>query len=180
MQTFYNEIPLVDGFEVLEHRVRHDRLVHGRQVNRPGGWHLFTSMEQQGERIRCWCCNVEADRWVVEKGPNDKLGHPDLNLYALSPLGIVLMTRDHIIPKSLGGVDGVENLRPMCSTCNSIRGNFVTDADLEFARTHPELIDPKRTKSGIEIMKRHVAQIPRHRVDDVIAAIKPFILIGHI
>lgn len=36
-----------------------------------------------------------------------------------------LMTVDHIIPKSKGGPMTLDNLRPMCRTCNSRRGNDI-------------------------------------------------------
>ena len=40
------------------------------------------------------------------------------------------LTKDHIIPKSLGGTDHDWNLRPACSKCNSIRGNKVSIEDI--------------------------------------------------
>jgi len=30
---------------------------------------------------------------------------------------------DHVIPRSQGGTDDIENLRPACQRCNSKRGN---------------------------------------------------------
>jgi hypothetical protein len=36
-----------------------------------------------------------------------------------------LMTIDHILPRSLGGDDSIENLQPMCNSCNSKKGNKV-------------------------------------------------------
>ena len=35
----------------------------------------------------------------------------------------VLMTKDHIIPRSKGGPDELDNYRTMCSPCNGKRGN---------------------------------------------------------
>lgn len=34
-----------------------------------------------------------------------------------------LMTIDHIIPKSKGGKNTIENLQPMCNTCNAKKAN---------------------------------------------------------
>lgn len=46
------------------------------------------------------------------------------NLYALDENGNeVLMTKDHIFPKSKGGGDGLSNLQPMCANCNVKKGN---------------------------------------------------------
>lgn len=32
-------------------------------------------------------------------------------------------TADHIVPKSSGGTDDLENLQPACKNCNSAKGN---------------------------------------------------------
>ena len=41
------------------------------------------------------------------------------NLYAINHLGKeVLMTKDHIHPKSKGGLDELDNLQTMCKPCN--------------------------------------------------------------
>lgn len=45
-------------------------------------------------------------------------------MYALNEHGHeVLMTRDHIIPRSRGGSEGLENMQTMCTKCNSKKGN---------------------------------------------------------
>lgn len=33
-------------------------------------------------------------------------------------------TADHIVPKSLGGNDAIDNLRPLCLRCNSLLGAY--------------------------------------------------------
>ena len=43
---------------------------------------------------------------------------PHLNLFAIINGDDVLMTADHIIPKSRGGPDEVFNLQTMCHICN--------------------------------------------------------------
>lgn len=70
--------------------------------------------------LKCVSCGREGDRLVlwydyVRKG--DFL--PSRGLHVDVIAGDVLMTVDHILPKSKGGRDTLENLDPMCSPCNS-------------------------------------------------------------
>ena len=58
---------------------------------------------------------------------------PHLNLYHVAEDGkLIMMTQDHILPKSRGGSDQIENLQTMCETCNHNKGSQL-DSDL-----HPE------------------------------------------
>lgn len=56
------------------------------------------------------------------KDCNQKAFH--FNLYANAPKGgTVLMTKDHIVPRSKGGRDCMANYQPMCVKCNNKKGN---------------------------------------------------------
>lgn len=68
----------------------------------------------------CVCCGKTGTRLI--QGENRGGGkHWDVYTDDLYPL-----TVDHIIPKSLGGSNDLENLQPMCSGCNSAKGNGKT------------------------------------------------------
>lgn len=74
--------------------------------------------------IKCSCCGIEGKYFVKEKNKNDAAYH--LNLYAIKDNGEeVLMTKDHIIPKSKGGMDNIDNYQTMCIDCNMTKGNNV-------------------------------------------------------
>jgi len=151
MNIYYSEHDIDEGFEILEAESKHDRIARGRRVSRPSGWALFHHLK--GHPIKCRFCGIQADRWVVEKGPRDLVSSPVMNLFA----GGTMMTRDHYIPKSLGGKDHVANLLPACAPCNETRSNTVDEHVIEFARLHPELIDPERIKKGLQSLKNQIA-----------------------
>lgn len=47
------------------------------------------------------------------------------NLYAMHTDGReILMTKDHVLPKSKGGLDFLGNLQTMCQPCNGQKANF--------------------------------------------------------
>jgi hypothetical protein len=180
-QIYFHEVSLADGFDAVRASKRADWLVKGRTVERASGYRMFSAME--GTPIKCWCCGIEADRWIVEKHPKDLVGRPTLNLYASGPTGVVLMTRDHIIPKSLGGIDDNANLRPGCTDCNGHRGNEITDEDIEFAKAHPELIDKGRIEAGLRNMRNSVDPL-QETADRALGEIerlqRPFKLMGYL
>lgn len=139
MLIFHACVDLDTGFQILS-EPKHARLVRGKSVSLPSGARLFEHLRATGSQIRCWSCGIEANCFIANKGRNDKMGPPVLDLFAMKIDGPVLMTRDHIIPKSYGGVNDVANLRVGCGPCNHSRGNELEAGDIEFMRAHPELV----------------------------------------
>ena len=86
--------------------------------------------------FECVRCGVKGIFFAVEshRGDTYKSNKNDiprhLNLYAIKKDGKeVLMTSDHIRPKSKGGSDLLDNRQPMCSPCNLRKGNGYEEKD---------------------------------------------------
>ncbi len=74
--------------------------------------------------MKCVCCGIEGKYFAKEKHEKDISYH--LNLYGIDNNGQeVLITKDHIIPKSKGGKDELENYQTMCVICNQLKGNKI-------------------------------------------------------
>lgn len=67
---------------------------------------------------KCVKCGIEATQLALGEG-RGKL-HIDVYTDDFYPLTI-----DHILPKSLGGSDNLDNLQPMCCLCNWSKGNGI-------------------------------------------------------
>lgn len=73
---------------------------------------------------KCAVCGISGKYFVKERHLSDKAYH--LNLYAIDNDGNeVLMTKDHILPRSKGGANNVSNYQTMCKICNELKGNKV-------------------------------------------------------
>lgn len=71
----------------------------------------------------CVGCDLEGNVFRLEK---NGIRRPHLNLYHKTPRGdYIMLTRDHIIPKSVGGLSIEVNQQVMCSECNSKKGNRI-------------------------------------------------------
>jgi hypothetical protein len=71
--------------------------------------------------VACVECGIEGSMFALEKYEN-AIGY-HFNLYAVDDVGNeILMTKDHIIPKSLGGPNNLSNYQTMCIHCNSNKG----------------------------------------------------------
>lgn len=72
--------------------------------------------------LKCACCGIEGKYFGEEKDFNAARYH--LNLYALDESGNeVLMTKDHIVPRSKGGASELYNYQTMCVKCNIAKGS---------------------------------------------------------
>ena len=143
MLIYHRQVSLAEGFAVLSEHDKEARLVAGKRVSLPSGAQLFKHLHSTGQRLVCWKCGIEASCFIANKGQNDTMGPPVLDLFATDEVGNpILMTRDHIIPKSYGGKNDVANLRVGCGPWNQGRGTAIDPEDIAFMRAHPELIGP--------------------------------------
>lgn len=95
----------IDWFNpIIQFKVRETRL------------HPFT------KSLVCYKCGRVGTFFALQRGSNrvGPWGKWHLNFYAP---GGVMMTCDHIIPKSGGGTDDLENLGTLCCKCNSRKGS---------------------------------------------------------
>jgi hypothetical protein len=73
------------------------------------------------ETQHCACCLVPGDHfWLEHSG----CFTPHFNLYAINHCGhAVMLTLDHIIPRSKGGTREPHNIQLLCANCNRIKQN---------------------------------------------------------
>jgi hypothetical protein len=71
---------------------------------------------------RCVSCDLEGTKMILDINPGDQ--SPHFNLYAEENDRLVLMTKDHILAKSKGGTDELDNYQTMCCTCNNLKGAY--------------------------------------------------------
>lgn len=70
----------------------------------------------------CVACGLEGTKMVLDINPGDQ--SPHFNLYGEEHGRLVLMTKDHIVPKSKGGLDSLDNYVCMCCICNNLKGAY--------------------------------------------------------
>jgi hypothetical protein len=89
----------------------------------------YMTFYQKG--TKCVCCGKEGAYFQLDSDRNgdnvDSRRH--FNLYADDG---TLMTKDHIVPKSKGGVDKVHNMQTMCYPCNKSKGATYPGLEREY------------------------------------------------
>lgn len=87
----------------------------------------------------CAACGIEGS--FMAKEQQTSATQPDrwhFNLYAVKDGVEVLMTKDHIHPKSKGGKDTLDNFQTMCMPCNKAKGNSLESYHEQHHRFHQE------------------------------------------
>lgn len=131
---FYEELALLVGVGPGKHRG--DRVDAYTDLTTPNGDRFKVKvsslrLELFRQNPKCVSCHRIGELWILEAHHRNE--PPHLNLYhvgeesqewkKLSKDGLVMMTKDHIIPRSKGGPTALENLQTMCAICNGRKGN---------------------------------------------------------
>lgn len=67
---------------------------------------------------KCVSCGLEGKYMAMERGDKDISYH--FNMYGIDETGNeVLFTKDHTVPKSIGGKNNLSNYQTMCTRCNA-------------------------------------------------------------
>ena len=94
------------------------------------GKHKYLKASLRKERLmvfvnkgtKCAGCETTGIVFRLEKYYNQSI---HWNLYAIVNNKYILMTADHIIPRSRGGPTTQENLQPMCQPCNVLKKDLL-------------------------------------------------------
>ena len=90
----------------------------------PMGSHRYQLFVAKG--TTCVCCGTEGLYFALEC---NTVGNPSkfhLNLYGRDECGKeIMMTKDHIVPRSKGGENRLSNYQPMCYRCNQKKADKI-------------------------------------------------------
>jgi len=78
------------------------------------------------KRNGCVCveCGLEGTYFALEKHKYQRTPKYHFNLYGKDEKGKeIMLTKDHIMPRAKGGSEDLDNFQPMCSTCNTRKGD---------------------------------------------------------
>lgn len=77
---------------------------------------------------KCAICGIEGKFFSKEKSWDCKYESYHLNLYAVGKNGgLTMMTMDHIVPKSKGGPDTLDNAQVLCERCNRHKSDMTSE-----------------------------------------------------
>lgn len=109
----------------------------------------YMTFYQKG--TKCVCCGKEGTHFKLCGDENTNRRH--FNLFAEDG---TLITKDHIVPKSKGGKNRVDNMQPMCEPCNKEKGAKYPGLEKEYI--------VGRTKEGHEIVFSTMEKVVCHIV----------------
>ena len=123
----------------IRHSVVEDLSILSQATDKPANRRNKVKVEINGETINmsslrlltfkdkgvdCVSCSTKGKFLALERNYSESVYH--INLYGIDSEGKeVLMTKDHILPKSKGGADKIENMQTMCIICNGEKGNTI-------------------------------------------------------
>ncbi len=82
----------------------------------------------------CVKCGREGTHWGIDHHKTSPDSKPHMNLWSIVDDEQTLMTCDHIVPKSRGGKDTLDNTQTMCGPCNWNKGNQLEEEIEDFTK----------------------------------------------
>jgi len=128
------------GYRIKEKSYDIDYII--KLINKEESHHIIdgTRVKTEGLRLKsfaskelkCVSCGRKADRFEIAANFTQDNWH--LTLWSDN----VQMTKDHIIPKSKGGANTLDNIQIMCTSCNNRKGNVLSKDDLKKGKFKPD------------------------------------------
>jgi len=117
-----------------------------------------------GRQQECVCCGHIGVLFRLE---SSGCYQPHFNLYAAHESGLILMTMDHINPRSKGGKTLPDNLQLLCKVCNEWKKNrpFTLEELREGLGITDDIIAAKRKLSFKWISKNNRGRSRKDQVD---------------
>lgn len=82
------------------------------------------------DNFTCSCCGRKADKVALVRHKNQATTHVYMSFFAVEEDGkYIEYTKDHIIPKALGGMNSMNNYQCMCQSCNATKGMEISTSD---------------------------------------------------
>lgn len=90
----------------------------------------------------CVACGLVGSYMLLQCSPNNQPNKAHFNLYGDLFGETIMLTKDHIVPRSKGGPDRLDNYQTMCLKCNMCKAdnpNLISPKDIIGARLMAEL-----------------------------------------
>lgn len=115
----------------------------------------------------CVTCGIKGSYfWVDRFNAKCKVDRSHLNLYAVNDAGEeILMTHDHILSRSRGGADSIENTQTMCCVCNFLKAKVAVlienaqQAILRHETNYTRLSEEQRQGEPGLFLTGHIAEL---------------------
>ena len=154
----YTRDGLIAMEEVFKNLENHYAIFNGHEIDMfSHRYHVFN------RSLICVTCGLTGSYFAIEKGHGSRIDKWHLNLYAITDTFVeVLMTKDHIIPVSKGGMHSMDNYQTMCMPCNSRKGNGDKQKGSNNVVSCPpgwDFSSRKKSRRSIRVLKRELGII---------------------